>query len=263
MLKNIVKITLLVLFTSIRGFTIDRAILACDTNPMYLQFWPLVARAWSQLIGIKPTLFLITDDPNTPVDTSLGDVIFVKPIPGVSTATHAQVMRLLGPVYFPNDICIMSDIDMLPLKKDYFVDSVAHIPDDQFVVYRDKGYGDDSIRFPMCYNAGKGYLYQSIFKVNSIDNIPGKIQEWVSNKWGWETDEVALYKHVYGWEKVKTNCVFLHHTSMVERRIDRACWGYDKQKLKRNFYVDAHMVRPLDKYRKEIEELAQDLGLII
>jgi len=266
LLQKIALLSLLCLSTPSKSFKIDRVILTSNNNPTYLQFWPLVARAWRDRIGIKPTLFLVSDE-SIEIDETIGDVIRVHTIEGVSTANHAQILRLLAPIYFEEEICLISDIDMLPLNRDYFIKSVEKIPDDRFVVYRDAAYGD-SKRFPMCYNAGKGKLFKSIFNISSIDEIPQKIKGWI-NWWisqggtAWDTDEVVLFTHVRGWEQFAHQCIFLHHTSMVEQRIDRADWRYDKEKLKNNYYIDAHMVRPLDTYRKEIEELAHDLGLII
>lgn len=244
------------------SFKIDRVILSSNDNPMYLQFWPLVATAWRDLIGIKPTLILISDE-YIEVDETLGDVIRVKTIDGVSSASHAQIIRLLAPMYFPNEISLLSDIDMLPLNREYFVDSVKDISEDKFVIYRDHGYGTNSVRFPMCYSAAKGYLFQELFNVQSIEDIPNTIKTWVSYGYGWETDEVTFFKFLAKWKNASSKCVKLHHTSMVPQRIDRADWGYDKQKLKDNYYIDAHLVRPLDQYYKEIKELADDLGLSI
>lgn len=247
---------------------IDRVILTSNDNPMYLDFWPLVAKAWKQIIGIQPTLFLISDH-YIEVDETVGDVIRIQSIPGVKTSTHAQILRLVAPIYFENEVSIISDIDMLPLNRDYFIKSVADISDEKFVVYRDKGYGENSNRFPMCYSAGKGYLFKSIFNINGIDEIPNKIKQWIQ-EWHakrpneeWETDEVTMFKYLHAWKYLKSRCVFLHHTSMLPQRIDRSDWRYDKEKLKNNYYIDAHMVRPLQKYYREIKELADDLGLIL
>lgn len=267
MKKSIIRSLVIILIVHaipIQSFIIDRVILTSDANPTYLQFWPLVAKAWKQIIGIQPTLFLISDA-DLDIDTTIGDVIRVPRIPGISSANQAQVMRLLAPLYFEDEICLISDIDMLPLNRDYFVNSVADIPDDMFVVYRNKAYGN-SERFPMCYNAGKGYLFKSIFNIESIAEIPTRIKAWIdwwvsTGGTAWDTDEVILFTHVRKWNRFKTNCVFLHHDSMMPHRIDRACWQYDEQKLKQRYYIDAHMVRPLDKYYKEIKKLSDDLGL--
>lgn len=254
------KIMLLLLFCfNLSALKIDRVILSCDTNPTYIQFWPIVAKAWKQLIGIQPTLALIAED-NIEIDTSLGDVIRIKPIPNIPTSLQSQVIRLLLPAYFENEVCLISDIDMLPLNKDYFVNSIKNIPDDKFVVYRNMAYGNMS-RLPMCYNAGKGYLFKEIFKIRNINEIPEKIKYWHSLKLGWETDEKILTKYLLSSNKTKKKCIFLHHRAMPDRRIDRSNWQYDKKKLKEGYYIDAHMVRPLDKYYKEIKELLDDIGL--
>lgn len=243
------------------GLKIDRVILSTNENPMYIEFWPLVANAWSQLIGFRPTLALVADE-NTHVDYSLGDVIRIQPIPGIPTSLHAQVIRLLLPIYFEDETCIISDIDMIPISKDYFVNSVKDIPDDHFVIYRDHGYGKKSRRFPMCYSAAKGKTFKEIFKIKSIEDIPNKVIEWSKLKHGWATDEFVLCQAIYKWNLFKSKCTRLHHTSMLPQRIDRSDWKYDKNKLKEGYYIDAHMLRPLSTFIHEIQELAQDLGIL-
>ncbi len=262
MKKQILSFLLLVSAFNAFGLQLDRVILASDANPTYLQFWPLVARAWQQLIGVRPTLILIADE-DVKVDETVGDVIRLKPISGVPTATYAQCVRLLAPAYFEDEVCIISDIDMLPLNRDYFFDSIQDIPDDSFVVYRDKAYGPGSKRFPMCYNAGKGSVFKSIFRFNSVTHIPILIKAWVEKGLGWHTDEILLTAYIRNWQGLNDHCVFLGHTSMESRRIDRANWIYNKTRLSKNYYIDAHMVRPLDQYYQEIKALADDLGLKI
>ena len=82
----------------INAFTLKRALVASDTNPMYIDFWPLVAKAWKKL-GLQPTLALIAP-PDFNVDTTCGDVIRFDPIPGIPTSFQAQVIRLLAPRIF-------------------------------------------------------------------------------------------------------------------------------------------------------------------
>lgn len=237
---------------------IDRVILSTDTNPMYIQFWPLVAKAWKQLIGIKPTLALIADE-SVQVDESVGDVIRFDPIPGVPTALQAQVIRLLLPIYFEDDVSIISDIDMIPLNKDYFINSVGGIPDDCFVVYRDQAYG--GARYPMCYNAAKGRIFKEIFKIHNIDEISLFIKKWHELGLGWCTDELVLYQYLTSWNCYSTRCTRLGHK--VEKRIDRtgSSLPYNIDLLKENYYIDAHILRPYDTYKKEIDTLALLIGV--
>lgn len=256
MLKKILSIFLFV--SCLQAFKIDRVILSSNEKRMYLDFWPLVAKAWRDIIGVKPTLFLISDE-YLEVDETLGDVIRLKPISGVTTASYSQIIRLFAPAYFPDDICIISDIDMLPLSKEYFVDSVKDVPDDCFVVYRNYGYGKKSLRFPMCYSAGKGYLFKEIFKLKNLKDIPEIIKSWACRKHGWDTDEIMLHTYVRGWER-KSNLVFLNHDSMGSRRIHRQS-RYKVRDIKNGYYIDYHMPKPLSQYRSEIKRVSDELGI--
>lgn len=258
------KIPVLVLFCllsvlSSYAIKIDRVILATDSNPMYIEFWPLVAKAWQDLIGVKPTLALIADNTIT-VDESLGDVIRFEPIPGIPTAQQAQVIRLLLPAYFEDQVCIISDIDMLPISKSYFVDSIAHFPEDNFIIYRDSAYGAHSKLFSMCYNVAKGKVFKEIFNINSTKDIPKIIKQWNKLNYGWKTDEIILYQAVTKWQGYRTRCAKLGHIPI--RRIDRSSWNYTYTDLKKGYYTDSHMLRPYSMYKTEIDKLALDLGLI-
>src|SRR3990167_8708329 len=113
------------------SFKLDRVILSTDNNPTYKDNWPIVAKAWKELVGLKPTLAFISNEENE-IDETLGDVIRFKPIKGVPNDFYAQVIRLLLPAFFKDDYCIISDIDMLPLDANYFLKSVLFAPADNF-----------------------------------------------------------------------------------------------------------------------------------
>ena len=265
--KNFFLLTT-ILFTTLfsRGNAaeITRVILASDTNPDYIQFWPVVASAWKKIIGIEPTLILVAED-DFPIDDSYGDVIRFKPIPNISTSLQAQVIRLLGGAYYPDEISIMSDIDMLPLSKRYFKESAKHAPDDHFIVFRN-GH-DNGLRFPMCYNAAKGSVAMEVFDIKSVDDIREKIITWAKEHRGWSTDEIVLTRLVKKWMKETGRVTYLNH--YVSSRVDRIhymehkTWGYIPHLLRRGKYIDAHMLRPWNDYYEENMQIVHDLGLHI
>lgn len=250
MVKHLMLFMLLTL--QVHALKLDRVILATDANPDYIEFWPIVAKAWKEIVGIKPTLALIAHA-DVSVDESLGDVIRFEPIEGIPTSFQAQVIRLLLPVLYPDDVCILSDIDMIPLNQTYFLDSIASCPNDSFVVYRDKAYNESELKYPMCYLAAQGSTFQEIFDVTTLQDIRKKIKKLHKHGLGWNTDELMLYDYLQKWEGFASRCVKLGHA--VQKRIDRSYWNHDRRLLRLGHYIDAHCPRPYSQYKKSIDQL--------
>lgn len=249
----------LLLTQSIHALRIDRVIVSSDDNPLYLPFWPLVAKTWKQLVGITPTLLLVASA-DVPVDESLGTVIRCEPIPGIPTAFHAQVVRLLAPAYFKDEVCLISDIDMIPLSKDYFLNSVEHIADNCFVTFKDGAFAGQEINeYPMCYNVARGSTFKEIFNIHAVSEIPAIIKQWYALGLGWTTDQQVLYHTLNAWDKKTNRLVKLGHD--VDRRVDRGWWGYNKDLIKKGYYIDCHMLRPYDQFEQQLLELTGLLGI--
>lgn len=235
------------------SFKIDRVILGCDANPLYLEFWPVVAKTWTELVGIKPTLALIATA-DVYIDESLGDVIRFEPIPNIPTSFQAQVIRLLLPILFENEVCIISDMDMIPCQKDYFINSVKDIAAECFVIYKDGAFNSDEYKeYPMCYNAALGKTFKEIFKVDNADQIIQLMKEWYNCDLGWTSDQQILYAALNLWDQKNTRLVKLGHD--VHPRIDRGHWMYNEQAVKNHYYIDSHMLRPYCRYSTHIDQL--------
>lgn len=234
------------------SLSLDRVILATDDNPLYIEFWPIVAPIWEKM-GFKPTLALIADK-ECPIDTSLGDVIRFDPIPDVPVSLQAQAIRLLLPALFPEDGCILSDIDMIPILHEYFIQGASTCPDSAFLVYRD---AYNLVTYPMCYVAGKGQVFKELFEVHSEAEIPVILRKWAQKGYGWNTDEIILYQTVNEWEKQGGHVIRLGHS--VSRRLDRANWNVDFRTLNITRYIDCHCPRPYSAYKKSIDQVVEQV----
>src|SRR3990172_8018007 len=122
----------------LNALDLNRVILSTNNNPLYIEFWPVVAPLW-EAMGLRPTLALVADE-NCTVDSTLGDVIRFPPLKDVPVAMQAQVIRLFLPAFFPDDGCLIADIDMLPISRSYFFSGAASCPDRSFLVYRDQAF---------------------------------------------------------------------------------------------------------------------------
>ncbi len=252
-------------FFSSYGLHLDRAILATNDNPNYIQFWPIAAKAWQEIVGVRPTLALIAT-PDVEVDESLGDVIRFEPIEGIPTSLHAQCIRLLLPCLFPDEVCILTDIDLIPLQKKFFTKNIAKFPENNFVIYRDLEYSSwyshlfiKNKRYYMNYNAAKGSTFREIFGVTSIEQIPEVIKSWQKLGFGWDTDEKVLYRLIKEWRKKNKHRVKkLGYGKDPKHRITRGNdLKYSKKKLAKGYYVEVNCSRPYKEYKETIDHIIQ------
>jgi len=240
---------------------IDRVILATDNNQEYYGFWPLVAKRWSSW-GIKPELFVIAQN-NLNIDDTLGNITYIKPIKGFSSAQQAQIVRFFGATKYKDEVCLISDIDMMPLNKDYFVQNVADYDDNNIVFYSSDAYLPENPAYPaypMCYMSAQGKTFEEIIKSN-LSNFSLEFAEWMSHGHGWFTDERVFFKKLDSWKANNQDRVVLlrrgfnmSNDPQTIRRIDRGNnSNYNKHFLDKNFYVDYHMPRPYKKYKNVID----------
>lgn len=245
---------LLMIFFSLHSLELKRVILSTNNDPSYIQFWPIVAPLWRKM-GLKPTLALVANE-NCPIDDGIGDVIRFDPLIDVPESLQAQVIRLLLPILFPEDGCLISDIDMLPISELYFHRGASYCPDHAFLVYRNKAPGYERRgTYPMCYLAAKGSIFSSVFGISSIEQIPDLIRKWAQMGLGWNTDERVTYFYAKKWEQNGGQLLCLNHT--VGPRLDRSYWNIDFKHLDITQYIDCHCPRPYLKYYQSIDAIIE------
>ena len=99
---------------------IDTVILSSNDNPNYIQFWPIVSEAWS-LMGVEPILIYTGEE-----EYKLKGNVINYSIKNINPSFVAQNIRILYPSLLSNRTCLVSDMDILPLSRNYFVDSVLN-----------------------------------------------------------------------------------------------------------------------------------------
>ncbi len=242
------------IFLPLNALELKRVILATNNDPLYIEFWPVVAPLWESM-GLRPTLALIADE-KCPIDTSIGDVIRFTPLPGIKESLQAQVIRLFLPILFPNEGCLIADIDMIPISRSYFYEGASHCPDDGFLVYRNKASGyERGGRYPMCYLAAKGNVFGSIFGITRHEQIAELIRSWNQARLGWNTDEIMVYEYAKKWAEKGGHIVCLNHG--VTDRLDRSHGNINFNTLDISRYIDCHCPRPYSRHRKSINQVIE------
>lgn len=238
---------------------IKYAIHSSDSNPFYLDFWPLVSKIWKLKFNIEPILLYVDDNHSITIDETYGKVIKYVPVKDIPVSLQCLWIRYWWPSTVPDDICILSDIDMFPISKTYFIEQIQDISDNKYVHLNPL-----SNYFPSCYHVAKGYLFKSVLKLHDtfdesvtfINNMKigftHSFQEGV-NAEGWGSDEIYATKSIHIYPD-QTVFVFIKRR---HNRIDRLKWKWSITALEHDKYADSHSIRPYfdEKNKQKIDDL--------
>lgn len=231
---------------------IDFVIISSDDTPLYKDFYPIVAEQWYKL-GFQTYYINITDKQNI-VGNKWGIVHSFKAIDGFSTGFQSQIIRLFA-ARFINGNILTSDIDMLPLNKDYFNQPVNELTNDNIILYSGQPYGTVPY-YPMCYVLSNT---KTLEKCLGIENDTFETYcKKLHSKYGgaWNTDEHFMYDQFQN----HLDKLIIKPVRDRRTRIDRSKWEYDINLLKQNYYIDSHLVRPYSQYSQQIDKLINDLN---
>lgn len=238
---------------------IDYAIMSCDNNPLYVDFWEPISKVWKLKFNIHPILLLISDE-ILPISTKYGDIIRINYNDDFPSYIQAQWARYWYLARCNDCVGIISDIDMIPLSRKYFIDKIKDIPNDHYVHLNPCL--DTYPRIPGCYHVCGGKLFREIMEIpehfdeslNKIIRLTGNnsrfkhFQYWFSDE-NYTTQQLIKYK-------LKENLHFLKREDGQNGfRIDRTNFQYDPELLKKEYYYDCHSIRPYKQYKNEIDKL--------
>ena len=244
---------------------IDIVLTSSDTSDHYLRLYPHIHKIWKEKFGLECKLILIANKIPDFLSKYNSSIILFPPIPGVHTAFIAQVIRILYPCLC-NKVVLVTDVDIFPISKSYFIDSIASISNDKFVSYRSDCLNRKMIS--ICFNVAHSDIWKGIFEINTIDEITNTIKTWYNtlslyngkkNCEGWFTDQQKLYEYVMKWNK---GIVLLSDNNLKFNRLDKRQRSYIisninkvKYDIKNGMYTDFHCIKPYSRYKGLITDL--------
>jgi len=205
---------------------------------------------WRDVIGIEPILIYSPDDGAT-LDESHGLIIRIPEVPGVPPYLQALWSRYWYTQFWSDKVLVISDIDMLPISRSYFVDKLDSIPDTIYL-HLDRKHP----RLPSCYHVALGKNFQQILDINknfseSLYCIMRHLGHEALSPLPlvfWGADESYATSRLYS-----NTGVEIHSRGWPSGRIDRNDWTYDSSKMSE--YIDAHLPRPFSEHREQITKL--------
>lgn len=217
---------------------IEYCLMSCNDSPFYLDFWPFVSKIWKFRFNITPVLIYVGK--NTPPPSDYGLVIahpVIENIPSDCISLPSQWARYYYTSKFPDNTCIISDIDMFPISHQYFEHQLELISDEEYVHL----YPIPSR--PMlatCYHVAKGYKFKEQLKLPSTfeESMKQILQfgETIADKWTIDEVYATHLLHQY-------NINFLPRPQIA--RLDRSKWKFNEQDIINENYIDCHCIRPV------------------
>jgi len=167
---------------------LDQAIIATNQAPYHVEAACLSAAGWRRL-GVDCVVGFVGEAIPSLLAKHGLRVVRVPPPEGVPTAFAAQVVRLLLPCLFPEAVSVLSDADMVPLSRSYFVSPLEEVPVDRLVVYRPfdripEGRRTDlhERQIPICYNAAGGDVWREVFAVRTPEQLQSTLLDWYDER---------------------------------------------------------------------------------
>lgn len=229
---------------------IDYVIISSDDNPMYKDFYPIVAKRWNQL-GFKTYYVNITTE-NYISEDEYGIVHKIKDTGHGSTGFQSQIVRLFTSKFI-DGVILTSDIDMLPINGSYFNQYLDELSDDNVIIYSGQPYGTVPY-YPMCYVLSHTSNFKKYLEIDDLDFT--QYCKQLLEKYGeaWNTDEHFMYDK---FENHKEKLIIKSRD--FSRRVDRGNWNYNKYQLEKGFYIDSHLLRPYNQYKNLIDQLLYEI----
>ena len=259
---------------AVEPLRLKTVLLACNENKKYLDFWPVVRRAWNEIVGVRCVLVYVRGKGAAMPAHLIGDpdVIDFEAVSAWPTATQAQCIRLLYPAllggadkalggaFAINDAVAIGDVDMIPMQRAYYVDGFARHRADQFVSLR--GVDEGCTQVYMWDVAAAPATWGEMFGVRSVADVRAILGEWARTNAsdgihgmqggvGWCTDQILFYRKVKEWARERPARVALEPWFAPNHR--RLCrsrpvyWATPEARATlfapalRDAYIDFHM----------------------
>jgi hypothetical protein len=215
---------------------ISHVLTAVDNNPKYSRFVPIFIEAWKKTYpDIKVVIVFVGEMIPNDFEKYKENLVLFRPIPDLKTAYIAQTIRILYPCLIDTgDGVLITDMDMLPGKSNYFVRNVENISSDKFISYR----GGCENQIYMCYNVASPSTWRSVFQVSNETQVVEFLKQAYNMKYdglhggeGWCSDQLILYQKVNAWEEFKDRFVCLHDSQTGFTRLDWFHHHYNHDKF--------------------------------
>jgi len=244
---------------------LSAVVTATNDKELYCDFIPIFIETWKKLMPevLIKIVFVGTEIPEK-FNKYKDYLILFTPHSWISTCFVSQYIRMLYASLIDVDGGVMiTDMDMLPMNREYYVDNIKDVDNDKFFCYRDVLH-TECAQIPICYNIALPETWSKIFKIKTEEDIHQLLNE-VDYKIeyedrhagvGWGTDQNHLFLAVHKYENTNNVKIFEYKKDSETgyKRLDRddinsRTLGVSVcEDIKNHKYTDYHLNRPMSKF---------------
>ena len=215
-------------------------VLACvDDNSLHLDFVPIFIKTWQKLYpSVHIKIIMVSN--SIPMDfiEYKKYITLFEPIHNVSSNIILGLLKYLYPcvLHYTNGGVLVTDIDVIPLNKSFFSDSIRTVKNDRFISLGDS-----------CYHIATSTTWKYVFGIQSVQDIRHRIIQLVHGN----GHEYIQHK-IMVWDNHARKLVHLHDKETKFKRLSRNTFSMNNIKMKTDIqdgiYCDYQCYRPMNLY---------------
>jgi hypothetical protein len=239
-------------------------IASVNNNPDYYMFIPKQILFWKKMDIMFLAIFVGDKIPDI-LDEYKDNIFLWTNNSDLHSAYVAQNIRMYIPAIIklpPDEMCMITDMDMLPVKDTYYKTGLEKYNQDNFIYYREIDFPNKQIY--MCYNAAHPSVWAKVFNITNSMDICARINEnyqstynGIPEETGWFIDQEIMYNSLINYPGL----VVLHRPIVRLEMFEYEHWmekGID------NFIIhfdDIHFHRSYSKNEKYILDAERQLNV--
>ncbi len=246
---------------------IDRIIMGTNEDAMYFDFWKIQVLAHRTFFpDAMLTIAVLTDRPDKPLFAAMRDagvdVWPYQPSRLVPHGNQAKLLRYYCASQFTKEVCVVSDIDTIPLQSAY-VEKIGNAvtPDQLLAVGREVLInGPDSGKFPAHHTSGYGKIFNQLYRCHN-KSFAECVEQFIGMRMFDSKENVISLPFNFSDESLNRALIHLNKVSVKDiirtidiqkQWIDRSWWKVDEDFLNGGGYIEANLLRPFVQHIDQI-----------
>jgi hypothetical protein len=234
-----------------------------NNNPEYYLFIPKQIAFWKKM-NVNFVAIFVGDKIPDELKNCIDNIILWDKNRDLHSAYVAQNIRIYIPALFnlpPDEMCMITDMDMLPANDKYYKQGLECYNKDAFIYYRNIDFENKQIY--MCYNAAHPSTWAKVFNIYSAADIETRITENYQTSYngrpgdsGWFIDQEIMFRHLINYSDL-----FVLNRELL--RLEVYQYQYNIENGIDNFisnYDDIHFHRSYSNNEKLILDAERQIG---